>query len=87
MSIGKTGHVLVRTSHSRGQPKGQCFQSWKSAMSGGLKLQQTIDTRRAGLPLFPAALGRPKSGIFSATNGLAALRLDFLDLSENLTYR
>jgi serine/threonine-protein kinase len=22
-AIGKTGHVLVRTSHSRGQPKGQ----------------------------------------------------------------
>ena len=33
----KTGHVLVRTSHSRGQPKGQRFQSSKSAMSGGLK--------------------------------------------------
>jgi hypothetical protein len=38
MSIGKTGHVLVRTSHSRGQLKGQRFQSSKSAMSGGLKL-------------------------------------------------
>jgi hypothetical protein len=39
MSIGKTGHVLVRTSHSRGQLKGQRFQSSKSAMSGGLKLR------------------------------------------------
>jgi hypothetical protein len=38
MSIGKTGHVLVRTPHSRGQPKGQRFQSSKSAMSGGLNL-------------------------------------------------
>src|SRR5208337_3591620 len=37
VSIEKTGHVLVRTSHSRGQPKGQRFQSSKSAMSGGLK--------------------------------------------------
>jgi hypothetical protein len=40
MSIGKTGHVLVRTSHSRGQLKGQRFQSSKSAMSGGLKLSE-----------------------------------------------
>ena len=40
MSIRKTGHVLVRTSHSRGQPKGQRFQSSKSAMSGGLKLER-----------------------------------------------
>ena len=40
MSIGKTGHVLVRTSHSRGQPKGQRFQSSKSAMSGGLRLEE-----------------------------------------------
>jgi hypothetical protein len=43
MSIGKTGHVLVRTSHSRGQLKGQRFQSSKSAMSGGLNLVSLID--------------------------------------------
>jgi hypothetical protein len=55
MSIGKTGHVLVRTSHSRGQLKGQRFQSSKSAMSGGLRLHPPITkgrvaTRLARLP-------------------------------------
>jgi hypothetical protein len=47
MSIGKTGHVLVRTPHSRGQPKGQRFQSSKSAMSGGLKLDGEYDAMDA----------------------------------------
>src|SRR5580704_8535001 len=47
MSIGKTGHVLVRTSHSRGQPKGQRFQSSKSAMSGGLNLLPQLSLLRA----------------------------------------
>jgi hypothetical protein len=56
MSIGKTGHVLVRTSHSRGQLKGQRFQSSKSAMSGGLRL---VINDRAPAPAVAAGSTRP----------------------------
>ena len=62
MSIGKTGHVLVRTSHSRGQLKGQRFQSSKSAMSGGLNL---VRMRFHNHDRFCAGTGTP--GIFTLT--------------------
>jgi hypothetical protein len=79
MSIGKTGHVLVRTSHSRGQLKGQRFQSSKSAMSGGLKLQNEAENstllRRLNTPeTTPSSIPtNPATGLTAMTIGLEVI--------------